>query len=136
MQFLFAHDVHGKVEEGDLSAFWTLHSAKETVRKHAERLVQGIQDHQKEIDDRITSVLQNFSFDRLGTVDRNILRLAVYEMLFDPGVPPPVAINEAIEIAKDFGDTQTKKFVNGVLDRIARSLPPKQAVRETAEAED
>ena len=135
MQFLFAHDVHGKVEDGDLSAFWTLHSAKENVRKHAERLVKGIQDHQQEVDDRITSVLQNFSFDRLGTVDRNILRLAVYEMLFEPAVPPVVAINEAIEIAKDFGDTHTKKFVNGVLDRIARSLPSKKPLRGSAEPE-
>jgi N utilization substance protein B len=69
-------------------------------------------------------VLQNFSFERLGTVDRNILRLAVYELLHETDVPRPVVINEAIEIAKTFGDTQTRMFVNGVLDRIAKTLPP------------
>jgi N utilization substance protein B len=126
MQFLFAHDVHGDVTGVDASAFWGLHSAKDNVRKHAERLVKGIQEHQTDIDGRITGAVQNFSFDRLGTVDRNILRLAIYEMLFEPAVPYVVAINEAIEIAKTYGDTQTKKFVNGVLDRIARGLPPKQ----------
>lgn len=136
MQFLFAHDVHGEVAGVDSSAFWGLHSAKENVRKHAERLVKGIQDHQTDIDGRITGAVQNFSFDRLGTVDRNILRLAIYEMLFEPGVPYVVAINEAIEIAKTYGDTHTKKFVNGVLDRIARSLPKKPKVGTAADDDE
>jgi transcription antitermination protein NusB len=136
MQFLFANDVHGEVSEVDSSEFWGLHSAKSHVRKHAERLVKGIQAHQADIDGRISSAVQNFAFDRLGTVDRNIMRLAIYEMLFEPGVPYVVAINEAIEIAKTYGDTQTKKFVNGVLDRIARGLPPKQKAAPTPDDED
>lgn len=124
MQYLFAHDVHGEVSEMERNAFWTLHMAKDDVRGYAETLIKGILAHQAEVDERITAVLQNFSFDRLGTVDRNILRLAVYELLHQPDVPRPVVINEAIEIAKAFGDTQTRVFVNGVLDRIAKALPP------------
>jgi transcription antitermination protein NusB len=127
MQYLFAHDVHGDVSEVECAAFWDLHSASPYVRKHAESLVKGILSHQQEIDEHITSTLENFRFERLGTVDRNILRLAVYEMLHAPDVPVPVAINEALEIAKLFGDIQTRSFVNGVLDKIARSLPASAA---------
>ena len=128
MQFLFAHDVHGEVSDDEKSAFWDLHNAKPGVREHAEQLVRGIQEHQGEIDGLISGTLLNFSFERLGTVDRNILRLAVYEMLHVPEVPSAVAINEAIEIAKMYGDTQTKKFVNGVLDRISKTVPKRTAV--------
>jgi N utilization substance protein B len=126
MQYLFAHDLHGEVSVSDTerNAFWDLHMAKSDVREYAERLIKGILTFREEIDARITSVLQNFSFERLGTVDRNILRLAVYELLHEQDVPRPVVINEAIEIAKVFGDTQTRVFVNGVLDRIAKTLPP------------
>ncbi len=124
MQYLFAHDVHGQSSTPESQAFWDLHMAKPDVREYAERLIKGILAHREEVDARIASVLQNFSFERLGTVDRNILRLAVYELLHEQDVPRPVVINEAIEIAKVFGDTQTRVFVNGVLDRIARALPP------------
>ena len=126
MQYLFANDLHGEVSVTDTerNAFWDLHMAKNDVREYAERLIKGILTFREEIDARITSVLQNFSFERLGTVDRNILRLAVYELLHETDVPRPVVINEAIEIAKTFGDTQTRMFVNGVLDRIAKALPP------------
>lgn len=126
MQFLFAHDVHGKAEDTDSAAFWGLHSASPDVRAHAESLVTGIQLHQTRIDQFITDTLENFRFERLGVVDRNILRLAVYEMLHTE-VPVPVVINEAIEIAKVFGDTQTRAFVNGVLDRIAKQMPARSA---------
>jgi len=127
MQYLFAHDVHGDVTDVERAAFWDLHSASINVRKHAENLVKGILIHREEIDACITERLENFRFERLGTVDRNILRLAVFEMLYAPDVPVPVAINEAIEIAKLFGDIQTRSFVNGVLDKIARNLPGKEA---------
>ncbi len=122
MQYLFAHDVHGRVADVDIEAFWTLHSASPDVRAHAESLVAGIFEHQSEVDKHIEGTLENFSFTRLGVVDRNIIRLAVYEMLYLQEVPVPVVINEALEIAKLFGDTQTRSFVNGVLDKIAKSL--------------
>lgn len=125
MQYLFAHDVHGKTPKVDLEAFWTLHSASPDVRAHAESLVAGILEHQVEVDKLIEGTLENFSFTRLGVVDRNIIRLAVYEMIYQQEVPVPVAINEALEIAKLFGDTQTRSFVNGVLDKIAKTLKTK-----------
>ena len=126
MQYLFAHDLHGIVSDADRAAFWGMHMAKDQVRAYAEELVTGILANQSEVDGLITSVLENFSFERLGVVDRNILRLGVYELLHTE-VPRPVIINEAIEIARDFGDIKTRQFVNGVLDRVAKSLPPRPA---------
>lgn len=126
MQYLFAHDLHGVVSDDERGAFWDMHLAKGSVREHAESLIKGILDNQAEVDRQISGVLLNFSFDRLGVVDRNILRLAVYELLHTD-VPRPVVMNEAIEIAKAFGDTQTKAFVNGVLDRIVKGLPRRAA---------
>jgi N utilization substance protein B len=126
VQYLFAHDVHGMVSDAERAAFWEMHLAKDAVRAYAEELVNGILSHQVEIDSLISSILENFSFERLGVVDRNILRLGVYELLHTD-VPPAVIINEAIEIARDFGDIKTRQFVNGILDRVAKSLPPRPA---------
>lgn len=125
VQYLFAHDLHGMVSDVERAAFWDMHMAKGVVRVYAEELVDGILANQGEVDQLISSVLENFSFERLGVVDRNILRLGVYEMLHTD-VPRPVVINEAIEIAGDFGDVKTRKFVNGVLDRLAKTLPPRR----------
>lgn len=126
MQYLFAHDLHGEVSDAERAAFWEMHMAKGIVRTHAEELVNGILSHQQEVDGLIASVLENFSFERLGVVDRNILRLGAYELLHTD-VPRAVVINEAIEIAISFGDTKTKRFVNGILDRLAKMLPPRVA---------
>lgn len=124
IQYLFAHDLHGEVSEQERSAFWELHNAKPKVREYAEDLLSGILTHRDEIDQRISSRLENYSFDRVGMVDRNILRVAVYELLHRREVPVRVVINEAVEIARELGDTQTRIFVNGILDRIAREVRP------------
>ncbi|MDP6209406.1 MAG: transcription antitermination factor NusB, partial [Roseibacillus sp.] len=73
-----------------------------------------------DIDRNLTEVVDNYSPERLDRVDRAILRLGTYELLFDDEVPPAVAINEAIELARAFGTTESPGFVNGVLDRVAR----------------
>lgn len=130
IQYLFAHDLHGdEVSETEKKAFWELHSAKDAVRAHAESLIKGIVENREEIDRRITERLENYSFERVGMVDRNILRLAVYELVFATDVPAGVIINEAVEIAREFGDTQTRVFVNGILDKIARETRGASEVR-------
>lgn len=121
IQYLFAHDLHGEVDAQEMKAFWQLHSASPAIQAHAEALVRAVNERRKEIDEKIASTLDNFKFERLGHVDRNILRVAVYELIYTPDVPVPVVINEAVEIAKIFGDTQTKAFVNGVLDKIGKA---------------
>jgi len=85
-------------------------------------MVKGIADHIVEIDSLIENAVDNWTLDRLSVVDRNILRIAVFELKYLPDVPYKVAINEGIELAKSYSSAKSGKFVNGVLDKIHRSL--------------
>ncbi|OLN23321.1 N utilization substance protein B [Domibacillus antri] len=85
-------------------------------------IVVGVERHLEDIDSVIKENLENWSFDRLAKVDRNILRLAVYEMKYAEDVPSKVAMNEAIELAKHFSDARAGKFINGVLSKINQSM--------------
>ncbi|MFE8695500.1 transcription antitermination factor NusB [Cytobacillus sp. FJAT-53684] len=87
------------------------------------KVVNGVLNHKESIDESIKQHLANWTLERLATVDRNLLRLAVYELQFgSEDVPPNVAIDEAIEIAKLYGDDQSSKFINGVLSKIKHQL--------------
>jgi N utilization substance protein B len=119
VQFLFAHELHAEHSDEEKESFWSLHMAKKGAREYALELIKGVLTHLPEIDARIESTAENYRIERLANVDRNVLRLAVYELLFVPEAPPPVVINEAIEIAKKYGATESGGFVNGLLDRIA-----------------
>ena len=90
--------------------------------QYAETLVEGTQAHLAEIDEIIQKVSRNWRLDRMARVDRNLLRLATYELRFAPEVPVKVVINEAIEVAKRFGAGESAAFVNGLLDRISQEL--------------
>lgn len=81
-------------------------------------LIEGTIKHQKEIDERIASYARDWTINRMPTVDRNIMRLAAFEILFMPGAQPVVAIDEAVEIAKIYGDENSPSFINAVLDRL------------------
>jgi transcription antitermination protein NusB len=125
VQYLFAHELHegsGKPTPEEIHGFWELHTAKPQARKFAEELTQGVLENLEEIDRRIAAACVNFHIDRLGNVDRNILRLGAYELQYIPNLPKPVIMNEAIEIAKKFGAPESAGFVNGVLDKIAREV--------------
>lgn len=88
---------------------------------YAQRLVKGVESHIATIDKELAATAENWSVHRMPIVDRSILRLAVYEMMFVDEVPVSVSINEAIELAKDFGgEDESPRFINGVLGRIAR----------------
>ncbi len=83
-------------------------------------VLRGIEAHQDEIDRRIEERLQGWRLQRLHAVDRNVLRLAIYELLYRDDVPPEVVIDEAVELAKKYGTEKSSAFVNGVLDRILK----------------
>ena len=103
MQYLFAHELHqpaGSKSAAESEAFWDLHSAKSGARKFAESLIDGVLSKLETIDKAIMDASTNFSLERLANVDRNIIRLAVYELMNTPDLPAPVIMNEAIEIAK------------------------------------
>ncbi|WP_410502700.1 transcription antitermination factor NusB [Exiguobacterium acetylicum] len=87
-----------------------------------EQLVNGVETNKATIDQHIREALVNWSFERLGNIERTILRLAVYELLFETNIPVRVTINEAIELTKAFADEEATKIVNGVLGKVAQSV--------------
>jgi len=84
-------------------------------------LVRGVLDFREEIDKRIRSLSEHWRLERMSIVDRNILRLGAYEVLYRPDIPPKVTIDEAVELAKEYGDEKSGSFVNGILDKLAAS---------------
>jgi len=92
-------------------------------------LITGVREHQARIDAMIQEVAENWRLDRMAAIDRNILRLGAYEVLFCPDVPPKVAINEALDLAKRYSTSQSSRFVNGILDRVLQlhAAPPADA---------
>ncbi|MCA9834078.1 MAG: transcription antitermination factor NusB [Thermomicrobiales bacterium] len=94
-----------------------------TVAKHAERLLRGTIANLETIDPVIAAAAPAFPLAQIAAVDRNVLRLAIYELYYQPDVPVKVAINEAVEIAKRFGGESSGKFVNGVLGTVSKQLP-------------
>ena len=147
VQFLFQHD-HNPPEDlaGTLEHFWvhprpavieviegksTWGEEKElppptvddvAIREFAEPLVRGVLEHREEIDARLQQLAANWDLHRMAGVDRNILRLATFEMMHREDIPPVVAINEAVDIAKRFSTDDSGKFVNGILDKLAAQL--------------
>ncbi|MGH8100666.1 MAG: transcription antitermination factor NusB, partial [Chthoniobacterales bacterium] len=97
--------------------------------------IEGMIAHLPEIDERIRRYSENFDLNRIAAVDRNILRLAIYEMLHRDDIPPVVSINEAIELAKTFGGAESGRFVNGILDRVRKDLtrPLREPARKPVE---
>ena len=92
----------------------------EEAFEHAKELVRGTLDNQERIDDLIRSQADNWRLERMPAVDRNILRLAIYEMMFEMDTPKLVVLDEAIELAKKFGSEQSGRFVNGLLDGLLK----------------
>jgi N utilization substance protein B len=125
LQFLYQLDLHGDDDPSPHAAdFWARHPVDGETRVFAEALVQGTKENQAKADDLIRQYAEHWALERMAVVDRNILRLAVYEMLWGDGVPTKVVINEAIEIAKKFGTGDSSRFINGILDRVHRELRP------------
>ena len=124
LQLLFYWDLNAQEspQTEDLDLFWELRNVIAGVRSFATTVLNGVIANQATIDSKISKYTANYELRRISAVDRNILRMAIYEMLYAADVPPIVAINEAIEIAKKFGTEESGKFVNGVLDRVKLDL--------------
>lgn len=103
----------------DYTGFWADKNEEAAVKDFARGIVEGTIGHLDEIDRAITAAAEHWAIDRMAAVDRNILRAAAYEILFNPEIPPKVAINEALEVAKKFSSQDSAPFINGILDRIA-----------------
>jgi transcription antitermination protein NusB len=122
VQYLYQLDIHGDPAADLRADFWQVREANTGVRDFAESLIAGFLPKADEVDVILKRHLKNFEIVRLNTVDRNILRLAIFEMFHRLETPPIVAINEAIDLAKRFGGEDSGKFVNGVLDQVKKEL--------------
>jgi transcription antitermination protein NusB len=134
LQMLFAADVAEIPATDVVRSYWA--DLDETAREFATRLAAGTLQNLELLDDRIRSRAEHWRISRMAVVDRNILRLAVYEFLYEP-TPRTVAINEALEIARRFSTYEATQFINGILDAIKRDLDEQQPQRNVQpEAED
>jgi len=125
LQFLYQLDLQGEDDPGPHTAeFWSRYPLDDEPREFAEELVRGTKGAQPKIDELIARFTEHWDLNRMAVVDRNILRLSVYELGWREETPSKVVINEAIEIAKKFGTRESSRFINGILDRIHRELRP------------
>lgn len=124
LQFLYGVDLQGPEYRDGLTAFLAEELSgkpgEAEAAAYATVLVDGVSRHRSEIDRLLADAAQNWGLARMAVVDRNALRIGVYEMLHEPDVPTKVAINEAIELAKRYSTEQSGAFVNGILDRIRK----------------
>lgn len=125
LQMLYQHELSGASLEEMTARFEDLEQAPPAVREFAVSLVRGVIAHRLDIDRFVAEQAEHWRLERMAAVDRNILRLAIYELLFHPDTPPAVVIDEAVELAKRYGSEQSGPFVNGVLDGfVHRQIMP------------
>jgi N utilization substance protein B len=130
LQMLFQLEASGVSSELAVDLFWrTNEEADPEGRPYADAILRGVSENLEVIDKRVTAASQNWRLERMSRVDRNLLRLGTWELMFSPDVPRAVILDEAIELAKSFGTDESSGFVNGVLDRIATDLGRKDPER-------
>lgn len=118
LQVLYQGEVTGKRGEVEVLRFWRYFQRGEQVPAYFQELVDGVNAHLEELDALIARYSEHWRLERMNSMDRNLLRLAVYELLYQPDIPAKVVINEAVELAKRYGTEASGAFVNGLLDRI------------------
>jgi N utilization substance protein B len=126
LQILYALDLNPIKVEETLRLFRENSRAAEHVRTFAEELAAGVTANRDEIDKLIAGTSKNWAISRMAKVDLNILRVAVFELVFRSDIPRNVTINEAIEVAKKFGTEDSPAFINGILDEVAAQHPEKE----------
>ena len=124
LQLLYALDITRVNVREVLHASWTEKMLFSEIRDFTTALVTGVIEHRDEIDACIQECSTNWSLERIGLVERNILRFAIYELCFLPDIPPNVTINEAVEVAKKYGTEEAPAFINGILDRVKHAVGP------------
>ncbi|MBI2424425.1 MAG: transcription antitermination factor NusB [Candidatus Hydrogenedentes bacterium] len=126
LQFLYSLDFTGNDPAVALPAFWAITDVRPTVRAYAEKLISGVCANREELDTSINAALDNWTPDRVGKIELAAIRIALFEMIYLSDVPASVAINEAIEVTRNYGSDEAPRFVNGVLDRLRKQLETAQ----------
>jgi N utilization substance protein B len=136
LQLLFQHDHNPAVDRPSVERFARDRLRDQGLEPFCLGLYDGVLAHLGEIDRRLTEAAENWRLPRMATVDRNVLRLGAYELLFVPDTPSNVALDEAIELVRRYGSADSPAFVNGVLDRLRRAAAPPPPGQPTPAAED
>jgi N utilization substance protein B len=134
LQYLFAWSLNKPANLSD--DICTFLQTQEKPREHyafGEELIHGVIENANDIDERIRALAHNWDFDRIAKIDLAIMRLAIFEMVYRKDIPPVVSINEAIDLSKLFSNTDAKRFINGILDRLKDQLGRDSRKVETPE---
>lgn len=129
LQIIFGLDLNTREElDAVIGDFFEVHAAESDprTREFVDGIVRGVVEHRLDIDAHIEKYAEHWKIRRMGVVDRNVLRIALYELMFCEDVPDAVILNEAIDIAKYFSSVESGKFVNGILDRARKDIRPKE----------
>ncbi len=118
LQLLYQRDLNPNVKRGVIERFAKDRLHDSDVTPYCLGLYDGVVGHAEDIDTRLSAAAENWRLPRMAAVDRNVLRLGAYELLYQPDTPPLVALDEAIELARRYGSADSPSFVNGVLDRL------------------
>lgn len=130
VQFLFQRDFNRNDIDEALTDFWEERKPGPALRQFAEELIRGVEPLKVELDQLIQKYAEHWNVARMGAVDRNVMRVALFEMLHRTDIPPVVSINEAVELAKELSGDESGKFVNGILDRASKDINrPARTVR-------
>jgi transcription antitermination factor NusB len=125
LKFLYQFELNGGELDEEIKLFLKQNSSKKDVESFMRGLVFSLIDKVKEIDEIIQKFSDHWVLDRMTVIDRNILRMGVCELLFDFSTPPKVVINEAIDIAKKYGNEDSPEFINGILDKVYKEIGQK-----------
>lgn len=131
LQLLYQVDVCGDDALRDVQDLASAESKEPEVREFAVELCRGTLQQRAEIDARIQKIAKNWNIQRMAAIDRNILRMAMYELLHSDGAPPKVVINEAIELGKKFSTQHSGAFVNGILDKAREQIEAERGPTST-----
>ena len=122
LKILYQFDITKRPLEAVLADYWKADDTRDVkdqeITGYATALAKGVNSHLNAIDDKISVYATNWQLKRMAVIDRNIMRMGLFELKFSTDIPPKVAINEAVELAKKYGDLESSKFVNGILDKI------------------
>lgn len=122
LKILYRRDITKEDIDKIIKSYWMENKINSEITGFSEQLAKGTAKNLEKIDNYIEKVSEHWALERMGVIDRNILRMAVHELLFMEDIPPKVTIDEAIEIAKKFGTDDSANFVNGLLDKIKKEL--------------
>lgn len=136
LQILYELEFHENQVEELLENYWQERKESEEVRQYCEWLVRGVVKERSKIDALIQRISKNWRLSRMAIVDRNILRLAAFELEAEPHLEPAIIINEAIEIAKKFSSEEAAHFINGLLDALKKKREGQKSTEEGGERGD